>query len=91
MRNAIAAEQTRILTTDLYKRQLQKEGVLLKEINQKLDDAYTMARDNILRKARTPQLKNLLAAWWRLTEEQADGSYKENTHTGEAVIEKREG
>ena len=90
MRNAIAAEQTRILTTDLYKRQLQKEGVLLKEINQKLDDAYNMARDNILRKARTPQLKNLLAAWWRSTEEQADGSHKENTHTGAAVLGKRE-
>ena len=90
MRNAIAAEQTRILTTDLYKRQLQKEGVQLKEINQKLDDAYTMARDNILRKARTPQLKNLLAAWWRSTEEQADGSHQENTDTGAAVLGKRE-
>jgi hypothetical protein len=30
MRNAIAAEQTRILTTDLYKRQLLKEGIALK-------------------------------------------------------------
>ena len=49
-----------------------------------------MARDNILRKARTPQLKNLLAAWWRATEEQADGSHKENTHTGAAVLGKRE-
>jgi hypothetical protein len=39
MRNAIAAEQTRILMTDLYKRQLVKEGVALKEINKKLDDA----------------------------------------------------
>ena len=40
MRNAIAAEQTRILTADLYKRQLQKEGVPLKEIEEKLDQAY---------------------------------------------------
>jgi hypothetical protein len=70
MRNAIASEQTRILTTDLYKRQLLKEGVALKEINKKLDDAYTMARTNVLRKAKTPQLKSLLDAWWRSTEEQ---------------------
>jgi len=43
MRNAIAAEQTRILITDLYKRQLQKEGVALKEINKKLDNAFYVA------------------------------------------------
>jgi hypothetical protein len=58
IKNAMAAEQTRILITDLYKRQLLKEGVALKEINQKLDNAYTMARTNVLRK--TPQLKTLL-------------------------------
>jgi hypothetical protein len=69
MRNAIAAEQTRILTTDLYKRQLLKEGMSLKEINTKLDSAYNMARDNLLRKTQTPQLKNLLDAWWRSTED----------------------
>jgi hypothetical protein len=71
MRNAIAAEQTRILTTDLYKRQLVKEGVPLKEINKKLDDAYNMARTNVLRKTKSPLLKNLLAEWWRLTEDWA--------------------
>jgi hypothetical protein len=71
MRNAIAAEQTRILTTDLYKRQLQKEGMPLKEINKKLDDAYSMARTNVLRKTKSPQLKNLLDAWWRSTEDWA--------------------
>jgi hypothetical protein len=69
MRNAIAAEQTRILTTDLYKRQLLKEGTALKEINKKLDDAYNMARANVLRKTKSPQLKNLLAEWWRVTED----------------------
>ena len=69
MRNAIASEQTRILTTDLYKRQLLKEGMPLKEINKKLDDAYNMARTNVLRKTKSPQLKNLLAQWWRLTED----------------------
>ena len=70
MRNAIAAEQTRILTTDLYKRQLRKEGVSMQKINQKLDDAYEMAKKNILRKTKSPQLRNLLAEWWRATEEQ---------------------
>jgi hypothetical protein len=84
MRNAIAAEQTRILTADLYKRQLQKEGVPLKKINQKLDDAYTMARTNILRKTKTPQLRNLLDEWWRSTEEQAESREAENTDAGEA-------
>jgi hypothetical protein len=82
MRNAIAAEQTRILTTDLYKRQLLKEGMPLKEINKKLDDAYTMARTNVLRKAKTPQLKSLLDAWWRLTEEQdGDGQIEDEGRT----------
>jgi hypothetical protein len=74
MRNAVAAEQTRILTTDLYKRQLIKEGVPLKEIEEKLDTAYDMARRNILRK--TPQLKTLLDAWWQGTEESAEGNGK---------------
>jgi hypothetical protein len=69
MCNAIAAEQTRVYTADLYKRVLLKEGVPLKEINKKLDEAYNMARDNILRKAKTPQLKNLFDAWWRSTED----------------------
>jgi hypothetical protein len=65
----MAAEQTRILTTYLYKRQLLKEGVALKEINKKLDNAYNMARTNILRKSKTPQLKNLFDAWWQTTED----------------------
>jgi hypothetical protein len=73
MRNALAAEQTRILITDLYKRQLLKEDVPLKEINKKLDNTYNMARDNLLRKTKTPQLKNLFDAWWRLTEDVIEG------------------
>jgi hypothetical protein len=74
MCNAIASEQTRIYTADLYKRVLLKEGIPLKEINKKLDDAYTMARNNILRKAKTPQLKNLFDAWWQSTENLPDDS-----------------
>src|SRR5207248_9093674 len=77
MCNAIAAEQTRIFTADLYKRVLLKEGIPLREINKKLDNAYTMARDNILRNAKTPQLKNLFDAWWQSTEDLP-------TSTGEA-------
>jgi hypothetical protein len=69
MCNAIASEQTRVYTADLYKRVLRKEGFSQKEINKKLDEAYTMARDNILRKSKTPQLKNLFDAWWRTTED----------------------
>jgi hypothetical protein len=69
MCNAIASEQTRVYTADLYKRVLRKEGFSQKEIHKKLDEAYTMARDNILRKAKTPQLKNLFDAWWRTTED----------------------
>jgi hypothetical protein len=91
MRNAIASEQTRILTTDLYKRQLVKEGVPLREINKKLDDAYNMARINVLRKTKSPQLKNLLAEWWRLTEDwtsdtqdQAEGRIDGNAREEEA-------
>jgi hypothetical protein len=74
IKNAIAAEQTRIYTADLYKRMLLKEGIPLKEINKKLDNAYTMARNNILRKTKSPQLKNLLDAWWQSTEDLPDGT-----------------
>jgi hypothetical protein len=91
MCNAIASEQTRVYTADLYKRVLLKEGVPLKEIHKKLDEAYTMARDNILKKAKTPQLKNLFDAWWRAIEDQAsrqagqtDGSEDGESTNGEA-------
>ena len=69
---------------------LLKEGIPLKEINKKLDNAYTMARDNILRKTKTPQLKNLLDAWWRSTEDQTDGSHEQNASRGEAGMGKPE-
>jgi hypothetical protein len=84
MCNAMASEQTRIYTADLYKRVLRKEGMSQKEINKKLDDAYTMARNNILRKAKTPQLKNLFDAWWQSTEDQTDGNDERSADRGEA-------
>jgi hypothetical protein len=54
IKNAIAAEQTRILIIDLYKRMLLKEGVPLKAMNKKLDDTYNMARTNVFN-TKTPK------------------------------------
>ena len=73
IKNAIAAEQTRILTADLYKRMLLKEGIPLKEINAKLDAAYNLARVNVL-KTKTPKFKALLAEWKRVYEDLPDGT-----------------
>jgi hypothetical protein len=61
MRNAIAAEQTRILTIDLYKRQLAKDGVPSTRIQEKLDESKQSARKTVL--TMSPQLKKLIAAW----------------------------
>jgi hypothetical protein len=90
IKNAIAAEQTRILITDLYKRLLQKEGIPLKEINKKLDTAYTLARTNVLN-TRTPKFKNLLREWWQATDDlsadrrdQAEGRGEGRTRQGKA-------
>jgi hypothetical protein len=83
IKNAIASEQTRILIANLYKRLLLKEGVPLKEINKKLDNAYNLARSNVLN-TKTPKFKNLLAQWWQTTEDEADGREEGNTGTGEA-------
>jgi hypothetical protein len=71
IKNAIAAEQTRILTADLYKRTLLKEGIPLKQINAKLDAAYNLARANIF-KTKTPKFKALLAEWKRISEDLPD-------------------
>jgi hypothetical protein len=68
IKNAIAAEQTRILTADLYKRMLLKDGIPLKEINAKLDAAYNLARANIF-KTKTPKFKAVLAEWKRIYED----------------------
>jgi len=97
IKNAIAAEQTRILIADLYKRMLLKEGMLLKAINKKLDDTYNMARTNVLN-TKTPKFKSLVAQYWQATEdlpdrqasqtsdmqEQAGGSQTESTPKREA-------
>ncbi len=61
MRNAFASEQTRILTIDLYKRQLQKEGVSREKFYELLDKSDEMARKNITQKS--PKFKGMLADW----------------------------
>jgi hypothetical protein len=90
IKNAIAAEQTRILIADLYKRLLQKEGIPLKAINKKLDSAYNLARTNVLN-TRTPKSQTLVAQYWQATEHQtsdrqghAGGSQTESAPTREA-------
>jgi hypothetical protein len=101
IKNAIAAEQTRLLITDLYKRLLLKEGVPLKKINAKLDAAHNLARDNVFT-TKSPKFTTLLARYWAMTEAQPDrptsqasprheqtgGSHTEPTDRGEAVKEK---
>jgi hypothetical protein len=83
IKNAIAAEQTRILTADLYKRMLLKDGVPLKEINTKLDAAYNLARTNVLN-TKTPKFTNLLWEWWQTTEGETEGRGEERIPKGEA-------
>jgi hypothetical protein len=61
MRNAFSSEQTRILTTDLYKRQLQKEGVSQEKFYELMDKSDDMARKNITQKS--PKFKGILAEW----------------------------
>jgi hypothetical protein len=68
IKNAVAAEQTRILFADLYKRMLLKEGIPLKEINKKLDNAYNMARANVLN-TKTPRFQTLVKEYWQGTDE----------------------
>jgi DNA-binding transcriptional MerR regulator len=61
MPNAFASEQTRILTIDLHKRQLQKEGVAQEKIYELIDKSDEMAQKNITH--RSPKFKGLLLQW----------------------------
>jgi hypothetical protein len=85
IKNAIAAEQTRILITDLYKRMLLKEGMPLKAINKKLDDTYNMARTNVFN-TKTPKFQALVAQYWQATENQASDMQEQagGSQTGSA-------
>jgi hypothetical protein len=71
IKNAVAAEQTRIYTADMYRRVLLKEGFSQKEINKKLDAAYNLACDNVFN-TKTPKFTALLQRYWAMTEEQPD-------------------
>jgi hypothetical protein len=61
MRNAFASEQTRILTADLYKRQLRKEGVTKEKFYELMDASDAMATENITK--RSPKFTGLLVQW----------------------------
>jgi hypothetical protein len=94
IKNAIASEQTRIYTADMYKRVLLKEGYSQKEINRKLDVAYNLACDNVFN-TKTPKFTVLLQRYWAMTEElpdrqagQSGESHTEPTDRGEAGREK---
>ena len=90
IKNAIAAEQTRILFTDLYQRLMLKEGVPLKEIYAKRDRAYDMARANVLN-IKTPKFQTLIKDYWQAADdlyarrqEKATGRDKGTSGEGEA-------
>jgi hypothetical protein len=61
LKNACVSEQTRILTIDLYKRQLKQEGVSQEKFYQLLDNSDEMALNNILN--RSPKFTAMLAQW----------------------------
>jgi hypothetical protein len=71
MRIAFAAEQTRILVTNVLDKTLKREGVSQERFHELVDHSNKMARRNIIQK--TPQLKTLLKAW--------DGLYPEEQET----------
>jgi hypothetical protein len=68
MRIAFAAEQTRILVTNILERILTREDVSTEHFHHLVDQSNQLARRNILQK--TPQLKTLLADWEGLFEKE---------------------
>jgi hypothetical protein len=74
MRIAFAAEQSRILITNVLDRILRREGMTEQTFTSLVDQSNKMARRNILHKS--PQLQSLLEEWegWLQTRgEEADG------------------
>ncbi len=61
MRIAFAAEQSRILITNVLDRILRKEGVPVERFHSLVDQSNKMARRNIVTK--TPQIKSLIEEW----------------------------
>jgi hypothetical protein len=62
MRTAFAAEQTRILTTNILSRFLKQQGVPDDTFNTLVDKSNKMSKRNII--ARTPELKSLMEEWF---------------------------
>lgn len=61
LKNAVASEHTRVMTTDVYKRILKAAGVSTERFYQILDEGNEMAQDNILN--RSPKFTAKLAQW----------------------------
>jgi hypothetical protein len=61
LKNAVASEHTRIMTTDVYQRTLKAAGVSQERFYQLLDESDEMAYDNILN--RSPKFTEKLAQW----------------------------
>jgi hypothetical protein len=61
LKTATAAEQTRIIATDVYKRILKAEGISTERFYEIIDEADQMARDNI--KARSPKFTAMVNDW----------------------------
>jgi hypothetical protein len=61
MRIAFAAEQTRILVTNILDRMLKKDGVKPEIFNSLVDQSNKMAKRNIIKNS--PELKSLIEEW----------------------------
>lgn len=72
MRIAFAAEQARILVTNVLDSLLKREGVAQEHFHKLVDQSNRMARRNIIQK--TPQLKTLLKEWDGLYPEEEQGT-----------------
>jgi hypothetical protein len=80
MRIAFAAEQTRILTTNLLNRYLKHQGVPDETFNSLVDKSNKMAKRNII--ARTPELKSLMEEWWAYLPDDTENNNREEKKHG---------
>jgi hypothetical protein len=71
MRIAFAAEQTRILVTNILNRFLKHQGVPDEIFNDLVDKSNKMAKRNII--ARTPEMKSLMEEWFAYEPEEKAG------------------
>jgi hypothetical protein len=71
MRIAFAAEQTRILVTNILDRILKGNGADPNTFNSLVDKSNKMAKRNII--ARTPEMKSLMEEWFAAQSEEKAG------------------